>query len=67
MPLDMNSSTAVLDDEAPIEAAHPKKSHKSSVVEKSGKLSLMSADDTDTDAADENADENADESAEEDA
>ena len=51
MPLDMNSSTAVLDDEAPIEAAHPKKSHKSSVVEKSGKPSLMSADDTDTDKA----------------
>ena len=52
MPLDMNSSTAILDDEAPMEAAHPKKSHfkKTSVVE-SGKPSMMSADDTDTDKA----------------
>ena len=39
MPMDMNSgSTAILDDEAPIEAA-PKKSHK--------KNNFMSADDTD--------------------
>ena len=30
MPLDMNSSTAVLDDEAPIEAAHPKRHQKTS-------------------------------------
>lgn len=51
MPLDMNSSTAVLDDEAPIEAAHPKKFHKSSAVVESGKPSMMSADDTDTDKA----------------
>ena len=51
MPLDMNGSTAVLDDEAPMEAAHPKKAHakKTSVVE--SKKSKMSADDTDTDRA----------------
>jgi len=32
MPLDMNSSTAVLDDEAPIEAAHPKRHQKTSTA-----------------------------------
>lgn len=47
MPLDMAGSTAVLDDEAPIESAPHKKSHYKKETET--KSSLMSADDTDTD------------------
>lgn len=50
MPLDMNSSTAVLDDEAPIEAAHSKKHQSFSNVQAAKtSTSRMSADDTDND------------------